>query len=178
MQTASVTSALTFITAALDLESSRKNIIWMLKALNKITHYRLKIILVGKYGNQIQQLVRESMHNYILPGELDRNNALAYYRQADVFLFASKADDWGYVLTEAMSMGLCIIAPRDYPFDFIINNEKLLYKRSDENDFIKKVVTLYENEYEVSHLRKELFERAKDFFGREQFADKINTLIG
>lgn len=157
------------IMSALNLSSRRKNLTWIMHNLYRIGSGNLQITLVGNMGDEMCELVSNSPHKVEWKGLLSRDELQLEYKKADIFLFASIIDDWGYVLTEAMSNGLAVLAPDQHPFNFIIADERCLFKSFDSIDFIDRLNQLVENPSLLQEIKNASRVRAVSAFSREAF---------
>ena len=164
------------IISALDLESKRKNSIWLLQCLNKITTQTFKITLIGKTGNIINELIKNSPHTFYCSGQLNRNEALQQMKTADIFLFASLSDDWGYVITEAMAKGLAVLVPNNHPFNFIVGTNDYCFELNNEDSFKNKLLQLV-NASNLTKAKQHSLNRAETLFSRKQFAYNLKPLL-
>jgi glycosyltransferase involved in cell wall biosynthesis len=117
--------------AAVDLEDPRKRVRWMINALKSSTHINFSLTLVGHASDAFKKWVCDDFPAKFT-GHLPRNQLQNLMAEHDVFLFGSCLDDWGYVLVEAMSQGLVIVAPRISPFDEIVEDTGILYSLASE----------------------------------------------
>ncbi|MBC7388042.1 MAG: glycosyltransferase family 4 protein [Opitutaceae bacterium] len=162
-----------FLTVALDVEDKRKRIKWI---INNFLESGIdgELRIVGNVSSEFKDLYKFSS-NITFLGKVSREEMPAIYVKADIFLFASTSDTWGYVLTEAMSNGLIVIAPDLYPYDYIIGNKKYLYSLLDGQDFQQKIKSVANTE--ISVIDKEFFnKRAIKEFSHEGFAKKISLV--
>lgn len=173
----SINKEVTVLIAALDLESKRKNILWMLDVVNSIESGKIRVVLVGSYGAKIVETLKNSPHPVELKGKINRVELFNCYQQADLFLFSSKSDDWGYVLTEAMSFAVIPVAPRLHPFNYILNEEESLYDEDNKEECKAKIIELITNDSLRICLQKKMHERAKTQFSRSSFVKKITPFL-
>lgn len=166
------------VISALDLESKRKNVTWMLDAIENIQYVKFDIILIGHYSHKLSDRKNKSRHNYLLTGKLSRENALLSYIDADIFLFASLTDDWGYVLIEAMANGLIAIAPNRKPFDYILGDDRLLFNFNSQFDFIQKILHIARDHSTIIELKSHCYNRTKHLFSSNRFGEIISNFIG
>jgi glycosyltransferase involved in cell wall biosynthesis len=71
-------------------------------------HHRTKFILVGD-GPMAKRLA-ERHPDYIFAGTRTGEELARHYASSDIFLFPSKTDTFGNVVTEAMASGLAVVA--------------------------------------------------------------------
>ncbi|MBS1627452.1 MAG: glycosyltransferase [Bacteroidetes bacterium] len=167
---------ISIVISALELESKRKNIIWLLQCLNKISTQTFEITLIGKTGNSINEFIKNSPHTFYCSGQLNRNDALKLMQKADIFLFASLSDDWGYVIVEAMSKGLAVLVPNNHPFNFIVETNKYCFELNNENDFTNKLLQLINTDNLIKAKQHSLY-RTEAMFSRKQFANNLQPLL-
>ncbi|CAN5684877.1 glycosyltransferase family 4 protein [soil metagenome] len=84
----------------------RKGIPYLLEAARKLP--RVQFDVVGSIGIT-DQAVRSAPANVTFHGKLDRSGALAYYRNADLFVLPTLSDGFAITQIEAMSHGLPVI---------------------------------------------------------------------
>lgn len=162
------------IMCALNLSSKRKNLTWVMSQLNLIKAKNLEITLVGNVGSEMTKIIAKSPHKVVCKGLLSRDEVQLEYSRSNIFLFASLFDDWGYVLAEAMSHGLAVLAPDHHPFNFIVGNKYCLYSPGDCLDFKRKLNALLEDNDYLLDTQRSNRQRAFDLFSRENF---LNTCI-
>ena len=92
-----------------------------------------------------------------------------YYAAGDIFVYASKSETQGMVLTEAMYSGLPIVAVRATGVEDIVeNNDTGFLVSENTQEFSSAVQKLIEDE----NLRKYFGEKAKQV-AREKYTAKI-----
>lgn len=164
-----------FLTVALDLEDKRKRISWIIDNFLK-SGVQGELRIVGSASEQFIAQYSNVKSRIKFLGKVPREEMKDIYAKADIFLFASNSDTWGYVLTEAMSHGLILIAPDLYPYDFIIGDKKYLYPLNDSLEFQRKIKMFSGNKASISD--KEFFvNRAVNEFSHEGFAMKLLVII-
>jgi glycosyltransferase involved in cell wall biosynthesis len=156
--------------AAEDLEEPRKRVRWMINALKSSTHINFSLTLVGHASNAFKKWVCDDFPAKFT-GHLPRNQLQNLMAEHDVFLFGSCHDDWGYVLVEAMSQGLVIVAPKISPFDEIVEDTGILYSLASEKEFAGKVLELCNSN--LFSQRKSAWERANRLFSRHAFGQSL-----
>ena len=148
----------------------------MLEAINSLPAGKFKITLIGTPGDKVNDLIQKSPHEIDVKGQLPRDKALALITTADIFLFASTVDDWGYVLVEAMMNGLVLLVPDKNPYNYIAGNKNCLFKLGNKKDFLEKLTFLLNNTG-LSSLKAQSLERAGSLFSGESFATKAKELL-
>lgn len=105
--------------------AAEKNLDLVLRCYQKLkpNHPHVKLVLVGD-GPALASIQRE--HPEVICTGTQRGKALAqHYASGDVFLFPSKTDTFGNVVTEAMASGLAIVS-----FDAAAAHEHLQHQHS------------------------------------------------
>lgn len=99
----------------------KKGFRYLIKAVKNISRssqqIRLMIVGEGDLKEELEVLSGDALNRYIFfAGNINRNEILAYYNMADIFVMPSSADEYGNIddqpvaLLEAMSCGLPVIA--------------------------------------------------------------------
>ncbi len=96
--------------------AKEKNVDFLLEAFKAIhTHYeKVTLVMVGN-GPEMQEISHTAKRlgitkNVVLTGYVQRDKLVSYYRQADVFAFASVTETQGLVVLEALAAGLPVVA--------------------------------------------------------------------
>ncbi|MCB0196586.1 MAG: glycosyltransferase family 4 protein, partial [Anaerolineae bacterium] len=157
-------------------EEPRKRTKWMLDAISKAEMVKdeFSVTLVGNASQEFQEWVLQKNLNLTFRGYVAREELLSIMSEHDIFLFGSCLDDWGYVLIEAMSQGLCVIAPDLSPFDEIVGDPSLLYSPYSTKDFIKTVEQVISDDLQTK--RRVSWERAQQLFSRKAFGRTLEEL--
>ncbi len=157
------------ITAA-GLDDPRKGVRWMLKSLSAMDLSRFQLTLVGHSSPALEVFTRSMGIPAVFAGWMNRDAIRAELPKHDVFLFASRSDDWGYVLIEAMGAGMHIIAPRQYPFDLIVGEAGALFEPGNTAEFVASVASSANDKLATGNLAKS---RADKLFSRHAFAKSL-----
>jgi glycosyltransferase involved in cell wall biosynthesis len=81
----------------------------LLEAFREVTG---ELVLVGQ-GPDEQRLRALAGERVRFEGPKDRDDLVAYYRDADVFVLPSRSEPWGMVLNEAAAAGLPLVATEE-----------------------------------------------------------------
>lgn len=87
----------------------RKGLDVLIKATKQIDKEIGVYIVGGKPTDELSKLVDESDKNIHFVDFKMKDELLAYYRAADVFVLPTREDTWGLVVNEAMANGLPVI---------------------------------------------------------------------
>lgn len=157
--------------AAVALEDPRKRVGWMIEALKSVENRNYTLTLVGHASDDFKNWVCRDGFPATFAGHVARNQLQSLMAEHEVFLFGSCLDDWGYVLVEAMSQGLSIVAPNLSPFDEIVENAGTLYSASSNKEFRENVCELIHTDLLL--LRKQAWQRASELFSRQAFSQNL-----
>lgn len=169
------------ISACLNLEEKRKNIIWLVTALEKsiIKNISVHLTLSGAYSSNFENILKKIYSSPTnLTGFLRRDELLQLFSQQHLFLFSSYQENWGYVLVEAMSAGCAIFAPDQYPFNEIVGRSDFLYKPRDYDDFSLKLQKILADKEQLYVARCWFYQRYLQLFSNQAFALQLKNAIG
>lgn len=144
--------------------TAEKNVNFIFKSFLSvfIENKKMKFLVVGGGGE------KEKLEKMITKNGLDKQVYFAgmvkqeevknYYAAADIFVYASKSETQGMILTEAMYMGLPIVAVKaPGAQDMVGNFVTGILTNEDKDEFSKAAVKLAEDE----NLRKKYSSNAK-----------------
>jgi glycosyltransferase involved in cell wall biosynthesis len=162
--------------AAVNLEEHRKGIRWLLEALKKNSVNNYSLTLVGAASDKFKQWTYSDGFPATFTGLVPRSELQKLMADHDIFLFGSAMDDWGYVLVEAMSQGLCVIAPNLHPFNEIIGDSDCLFTLNSKEHFCQKLNGLLLGDVGIK--KNQAWRRANQLFSRKAFGyDLMNCLF-
>jgi glycosyltransferase involved in cell wall biosynthesis len=162
------------MTGALDLSDPRKNILWMVDCLGKLKSEGadFNITLVGDCSEATFAYIKSRLPQALLPGRIPRNKFQDLMQEHDIFIFSSLQDDWGYVVTEALSKGLAIVVPNEHPFTQMVPDESTLYPVQYEKEFLAIIKSLLFPKM-LSEIKRKQFVYAKETFSYHAFYNKL-----
>lgn len=155
--------------------TSEKNINFLFDTVQEILRKNKKIhfMLVGD-GYLVPELKektkKEKLEDKIIftgpvPGEEIKN----YYAAGDIFVYASKSETQGMIITEAMYIGLPIVAVKAPGIESLVeNNENGILVSEDKKEFIEATEKLIADE----NLRRKMAEKSAKI-AREKYTSKI-----
>lgn len=155
------------------LDEARKNIPWLIEALAKISTANYRLSLIGDANETFKTEVRDKIPHGIFLGILPRNELMRELQKADMLLFGSALDDWGFVQVEAMANGLAVFAPAQLPSTEIIPDPRFLFKPGDAIDFKNKIEYLLENPDEIQKAKTIFHETYLQNFSSAVFARQL-----
>jgi len=152
--------------------SKEKNIPFLLEAFPEIEKQEpdIQLILVGggPLEEEIRQQAKEISPKIIVTGQKSREEVLEYCHNADIFVYASRTETQGLVLTEAKACGLPIVAVFSGALvDVIRSGVDGYLVAPNQEKFVVQVVSLLRNNV----LREEMSKRAIEDIGA-RFSEK------
>jgi glycosyltransferase involved in cell wall biosynthesis len=131
--------------------TAEKNINFVFDAVAEILKKdaNAKFMLVGD-GYLLPELkIKAKSENLeeriIFAGIIERENIKNHYAAGDIFVYASKSETQGMIITEAMYMGLPIVAVKATGIESLVeNNVNGILTSEDKNEFILAVKNLIE----------------------------------
>lgn len=169
----------TLFIAALGLEDKRKHIAWIIKNLTRIpAGIPFRLVLAGSASPAFRQWVHRLLPNAEFTGLLARQQLLQQMSRADIFLFASVVEDWGYVQVEAMAMGLVVFAPAKLPCTEIVSNPHHLYIPNHTPDFVQKLTGLLQaGSTSIASAKARNRQRFQQHFSAQAFGSRLQQAI-
>jgi glycosyltransferase involved in cell wall biosynthesis len=160
--------------------TSEKNVAFLMRAMSIALKQKnnLRFIISGEgYDAPLMQKIAEENEvakKVIFTGLIQREERKNYFAAADFFVYSSKSETQGMILTEAHYAGLPIVAvDATGAKDIIRNNETGFLVEENEEKFSEAVIKLVEN----VDLRKKFSENAKkiakDNFTSSSCAEKM-----
>lgn len=138
----------------------------------------VRLVLVGD-GPELEH-IRSRYPDVICCG-IQRGQALSeHFASGDIFLFPSKTDTFGNVLTEAMASGLAVVS-FDYAaaHEHVIHGETgMLAPMNDDAAFIERVETLVDSPNLLSRIRMQARQHAEGISWGNIINDFIQRLDG
>ena len=145
---------------------SRKGIKVLLKAadLLKKDHVKFNILIIGDGEREVKKIIKEYSKkiNIISLGYKEGREKYNNLKNAKILVLPTYKDPWGWVINEAMYLGVPVIASdKAMAKEMVIHGENgYVVKAEDENaleETIKRLLSLNENEYlkfcEKAHMR-------------------------
>lgn len=146
---------------------NRKNIPGILKVADLIKEIKSDVgfVLIGKKGYGGKAILNEvkKRTNVFHLTNIDDGLLKKFYNLADVFLFPSKYEGFGYPPLEAMQSGLPVISSNNTSLKEIVSEGGIMHNYDDYNSMADDIIRLINDREYHSELRKRGFEQAKKF---------------
>lgn len=155
--------------------TKEKNVEFLLEAVSEVLEKNKKVkFLVGGNGDLAEKLKNMATEKGVLgqvifPGFIPNEIKKDYYAAGDIFVFASKSETQGMIISEAMYLGLPIVAVSATGVkDLVTNQVTGLLVKENKAEFIEAVGRLLND----SRLRKKFSENAGKI-SRQGYTSKI-----
>jgi glycosyltransferase involved in cell wall biosynthesis len=146
---------------------NRKNIYGILSVADilKERYNNLAFLLIGKKGHGGDKIINEvkKRQNVIYLNNIDDTLLKKIYNIANVFLFPSHYEGFGYPPLEAMQSGLPVLASNNTSLMEIIDTAGLLHDPDDYEAFAKDIIKLLSDKTLYNLMKLKGIERAKKF---------------
>lgn len=158
--------------------AEEKNIEFLINSQKRLVekHNNIKLIIVGdgpdkeKYEKLGKTLGLED--NIIFTGKAAWDDMPYYYHVSNIFATASKSETQGLTVIEAMAANTVPVCMRDEAFQSMVTEDLngLFFEK--EEEYIDKVLYLYDNKDELEYLNKQARIQA-EHYGSKNYADRV-----
>ncbi len=132
--------------------TNEKNVVFLLKEIIKVLKKNKNSVFVfGGEGYLLKELKKMVFNSGLkerifFPGIIKKDDIKNYFAMADIFVYASKSETQGMIISEAMYMGLPIVAIKALGIKDLIENKKDgILVSEHKNVFFKAVNELLSN---------------------------------
>jgi glycosyltransferase involved in cell wall biosynthesis len=154
----------------------RKNLTTLLDAFEKL-NYPGSLVVVGKIGWKSEDVVeRLERPNVVHLDYLNADELAAIYRQAEVFVFPSIYEGFGFPMLEAMAHGVPVIAARSSSLPEVGGDAALYFDPMDVDGLTRELQRVLEDK----SLREELIARGRahvEKFRWDEAAEKTLAVL-
>jgi len=157
--------------------TKEKNMEFLLEAVAQVLKANRKVkFLVGGKGDFLDKLKNSTVEKgiagqVIFTGFIPNENKKDYYAAGDIFVFASKSETQGLIISEAMYLGLPIVAVNGPGVrDLVENGTTGILVKEDSVEFSQAVLRLVGN----PNLRKKYAQNGEKIV-KEKYTSKICT---
>lgn len=158
---------------------NRKNIIGILNVSDELykKNKNIGIVLIGKMGYGGEQILQEILKrpNAIYLANVDDALLKKIYNVADVFLFPSLYEGFGYPPLEAMQSGLPVLTSANSSLVEVVGEGGILHQPDDYLSFTNDILKLLNDEVFYSEMQCRGIEQAKKFTIESSVVQLINA---
>jgi glycosyltransferase involved in cell wall biosynthesis len=169
---------------ASNLENPRKGLLTLLRALTLLEpplYQRVELWLIGNYShrleNELEILRRRGFSSIRLSGYVQRETIIENLLQTDLLVCPSLYEEFGYVVLEAMSVGVPVIATKVRPMiDIVLNGVSgLLFEKGNILELSSLISMLIMNQEMRRKMGEEAQKRVLEEFGWDSIALKLEN---
>lgn len=147
----------------------RKNDIQLAKILNDIISYHecdnVRLIKVGLFSQDASAYIKKYhlSNNIINIQSVSETDLVGLYNSADIFVFPSISEGFGFPVLEAMACGTPVVASNTASIPEIVDNSGILISPYDTDGFSDNIIKLSSNENLQNHYSTAGLQRATQF---------------
>ncbi len=157
-----------------------KNINLILQSFLKLPQEKMQFNLIGE-GELFDELsVRYNKSNILFLGEQYGDDLVNEYKNADCLILASKSDQWGLVLNEAMASGLPVISSKfvGANYDLIENKDTgLIFDPDKEDDLTKKMLEMYQDKVQYEQFSNNAYNLMHNYWNYDLYKRQLLSAI-
>ncbi len=137
-------------------------------------------ILGGEPNDECKDALSEAPDTHVFfPGKVSKDTLKDYYKAADIFVFPTRYDVWGYPINEAMSFGLPIVTTKQCNAGLeLIEDHKngYLIEADDIEDLRKCIIELLQDDKLREDIGKNNYVKSKEY-NSESMAHSVFSII-
>lgn len=157
-----------------------KNINLILKSFLKLPQEKIQIHLVGE-GDLFDELsARYNKPNILFLGKQYGDDLVNAYKNADCLILASKSDQWGLVVNEAMASGLPVISSKfvGANYDLIENKDTgLIFDPEKEDDLTKKMLEMYQDKVQYEQFSNNAYNLMHNYWNYDLYRKQLLSVV-
>jgi glycosyltransferase involved in cell wall biosynthesis len=144
-------------------------------------HPRAKLFIIGDdFGHLVKlrdQVARSGLINKVeFLGPVDRQQLLAAYQHADLFIHPSNYEAFGIVIAEAMAARAPVIARRTSAVPYVAPHQQCALLFNNQDELLAHTLTILSNDTLSQRLVEQAVTRVENEFTWEQSIKKLTDL--
>lgn len=159
------------------IRALRKNNKLLIKVLNELVNNRhvknIRLIKIGSWDQASTRLIEKNqLQKYIIQMKnIPEEEMVKFYNLADVFVFPSYAEGFGFPALEAMASGTPVVASNRTAIPEVVGDAGILLDPDDVQGFSENIIELLKDEKLKNYYRERGIKRAQ-MFSWEMTAEK------
>jgi len=158
----------------------RKNFITLLKAFSKLIkkfNLKVKLIKIGKITKSTSKVIKSlNLQKYIvILKSVPECDLVKFYNIADVFVFPSVQEGFGFPVLEAMACGTPVITSNISSLPEVVGSAGIMLDPMDANGFARAIYVVLTNRSLKEEMGKKSLERARKFSWKKCAKKTLDT---
>ncbi len=159
--------------------TKRKGIYEVIYAFNKLLKTRTDVKLLigggGEESSKVQKKIKElKIDKYVeYLGFVAESDLPSLYHQADIFVYPSKYEGFGYTVLEAMACGIPVITSNTSSLPEIVGDAAITVDPTNREELYTKMTYLLDNE----SVQKELQQQGPKQANKYKWENSVNSLL-
>ena len=162
-----------------------KNLVTIFKAFKALPtdfQKKYKIILAGYLGDKpndtLRYIKQSGLEDKVVRfGSVNENELVLLYKSADLFIFPSLYEGFGFPVLEAMAAGCPVISSNIAPLSEIINDAGILISPTDISLWREKLIEIFDSDDIKAELRLKGQRRARQFSWKRCAQEHLNVYL-
>lgn len=150
----------------------RKNVDWIINAVNKIDDAELKIIGKGPLRKKLESI---SSKKIVFSGKIAHKKVMNELRESNIFALPSYGETFGIAYIEAISQLNAVIAMRGTGIDGLFTDKEVVFC-TNKKDFERKLKSLIRNKSKQRELRENAIKKLNKNFDKKNIINKYLEL--
>ena len=138
----------------------------------------MKLIGDGALFSDLQK--KYSNNNIKFLGPVFGEDLIHEYKNSNVLVLASKSEQWGLVINEAMSSGLPVITSKHVGANFDLVKDKntgFIFDADKEGDLQEKMLILYQNKEQYEFFSENAYNLIHNYWNYSLYSKQLNVAI-
>ena len=157
-----------------------KNINLILESFLKLPQEKIQFKLVG-HGYLFDELSSQyNKPNILFLGKQYGCDLVNSYKSADCLILASKSDQWGLVLNEAMASGLPVISSKFVGANYDLIEKKntgLIFDPEKEGDLTTKMLAMYQNKTQYEQFSNNAYNLMHNYWNYDLYKKQLLSVV-
>lgn len=158
----------------------RKNVVGVIKAFNSLKldpkYKNVGLVIAGAKGWLCDNVFREANSQIIFTGQLTDEEKFLYYRAADVFVYPSFFEGFGFPPLEAMHCGTPVITSRNSSLPEVVGESAIMIDPHDTDELKSWIIKLLDDKKFSAQMVKKGIKQVSKFSWRDAAIKTLDVL--